>query len=281
MNHQENISIELIGVGKKFCSDIQKNLWYCFKDILKRQFGLNTRQEELRDKEFWALEDVSFELRKGEITAIVGMNGSGKTTLSRIISGIFQPDKGTINHSGKLRITPLFTLNAGLHPLFSGRENIYIKAAAFGMQKDEIENSIEDIIAFSELDTFIDSPVGNYSSGMKARLSYSIAMATQPDVFVIDEALAVGDIVFKAKCLEHIKSIVKEKKRSVLYVTNHVDKVLEMADRLLILDKGKLLRETIDIKSGLQFFIDYCLGNETDDRRNALKDLIENWGLDD
>ncbi len=277
MDMAADISIRLEGISKKFCSDIKTNLWYCLQDVTKVNLNLSLKRNRLRKKEFWALDEISTSISKGEVIAMVGKNGSGKTTLSRIISGIYQPDKGNCHIGSNLRVTPIFALKAGLHPLYTGKENIYLKAAAYGMNEKEIDEALDNIITFSELGEFIHTPVGSYSTGMKARLSYAIAMATNPDIFVIDEALAVGDAVFRAKCLEHIRKMTKERKKTVVYVTHHLDRVLQTADRVLVLDKGKLIRDTYDVKDGLQFYIKNCLKDEALERQEALRELIEQW----
>ncbi len=281
MERKNNISIHIHKVSKKFCRDIRHNLMYSFKDVLKKQIGLPLSTHKLRNKEFWALKDISFDLKSGEITAIVGMNGSGKTTLSRIISGIFQADEGEIIKNEALKITPIFTLSSGVHPLFTGRENIFVKGAAFGLSKEEFEEKVEEIIAFSEVGEFIDSPVGSYSSGMKSRLAYSIAIATNPDVLVIDEALAVGDTVFRAKCFDHIQQFVQQENKSVIYVTNHIHKVLRIANRVLVLDKGKLVNDTYDVKEGLLFYIKNCFKGQSPKRKEGFIKLIENWNINE
>ncbi len=281
MEISKNIPLEVKDISKKFCRDIKYNLLYSFKDVLKKQVGISLENNKLRHKEFWALKNINFKLKGGEITAIVGMNGSGKTTLTRIISDIFQADQGEVVKNSDLKITPIFALGAGLRPLFTGRENIFIKGAAFGLNKNDLENKIEEIITFSELGEFIDSPVGSYSTGMKARLSYSIAIATEPDILVIDEALTVGDTIFRAKCFEHINNFVEDKNKSVIYVSNHIDKVLRIAHRVLVLDKGELIKDTRNIKEGLLFYLNNCFKGPSIERKDNLLNLVKNWTNDE
>ncbi len=281
MERNNKINIRVKNISKKFCRDIRNNLWYSFQDVLKKQIGISIRSNRLRPKEFWALKNITFDIYGGEVTAIIGMNGSGKTTLTRIMSDIFQADQGEVIIADKLKITPIFALSAGLRPLFTGRENIFIKGAAYGMDKNTLENKINDIISFSEIGDFIDTPVGSYSSGMRSRLSYSIAVATHPDIFIIDEALAVGDSIFRTKCFEHIQNMIQDENKSVIYVTNHIDKVLRIAQRLLVLDKGELVKDTRDITEGLLFYVNHCFKGQSLERKNKLLDLVNQWGSDE
>ena len=234
--------------------------------MLADLLGMSTNYMKLRKKEFWAISDVNFDLHEGEILGVVGANGSGKTTMMRMISDIYPRDVGEIYGLDKQKVTAIFALRAGMQALFTGRENIYIKGSMFGMSKEEIDSKMNFIESFSELEERLDGPFGNYSSGMRARLAYAIAAATEPNVFIIDEALAVGDSVFKAKCFDHLKDYVKQPNKAVLFVSNNIRKVLKVATRVLIMDKGKIIYNSTDVTEALNFYIVNCLKHLDEDQ---------------
>lgn len=249
-----NILIDIKDVSKKFCSDIKRNMLYGIKDTF---FGIGSSANymRLRPKEFWALKGINLKIKSGDILGILGTNGSGKTTLMRLIADIYETNVGDISFPFDLKITPIFALKSGMSPVFTGRENIYIKGAMLGMSKAEIDAKFDDILEFSEIERFIDMPFGNYSSGMGARLAYAIAVATDPNVFIIDEALAVGDDHFKAKCFEHLKQFVQGENKCVLFVSNNIDKVQKIANRVIVLDKGYLALDTPDPEKGFDYYL--------------------------
>ncbi|MEO1261257.1 MAG: ABC transporter ATP-binding protein [Bacteroidota bacterium] len=234
---------------------------------------------QLRKKEFWGLFNVSFDLFAGDILGVVGANGSGKTTLMRIITGIYYPDAGVVYKSANKKITAIFVLGVGLRPLFTGKENIYIEAAMYGMTKKEVENKMDFIVEFSELQGQLDRPLGNYSSGMRARLAYAVALSTEPDIFIVDEALAVGDAIFQAKCFEHLKKYVQQPGKAVLFVSNHIRKVLKVANRVLVMDDGQIIHESTDVKGALSFYINNCLKHLDEDQRQLKLKKINDYNL--
>ncbi len=189
-------------------------------------------------KPFHALKNVSFEICKGETIGIVGRNGSGKSTLLQIICGILQPSLGTINVSG--RISALLELGAGFNPDFTGRQNIYLNGAILGFSKRAIDEHLEDILAFADIGAFIDQPVRSYSSGMYVRLAFSVAINVEPDILIVDEALAVGDESFQRKCFGRINQI-QEKGSTILFVSHSAGSVIELCSRALLFDEGELL----------------------------------------
>ncbi len=201
-------------------------------------------------KEFWALKEISFELRQGEILGIIGENGSGKSTLLKIIAGVLIPDSGKIQING--RVTGLLELGTGFNPEFSGRENIYFNGTYLGLSKEEIKRVEKEIIEFSELGPFIDEPLKTYSSGMIMRLGFSIAINANPDCFLIDEALAVGDIYFQQKCFQKIKEF-KEKGGAVLFASHDLNAIKLLSDRVILLDKGRIIY-TGDPEEGVNLY---------------------------
>lgn len=262
MNQPSSLPEELLrveGLSKKFCNNIRHNMIYGIQDIWKTILGKDSHLKTLRPNEFWALSDINFSLKEGEILGIVGANGSGKTSLMRIVANIYFNDIGNIITKQDLTTTAVFALRAGMESLYTGRENIYLKGAMFGMDEETITERIPFIIAFSELEESIDQPFGNYSSGMRARLAYAIAVATDPNLFIIDEALAVGDSVFKAKCYDHLKEWVKQPGKAVIFVSNNVRKILKVATRTLVMDKGRIMLDSTDIAEALNFYILNCL----------------------
>lgn len=190
-------------------------------------------------REFWALRDVSFEIKKGQTIAIIGRNGSGKSTLLQMICGTLTPTVGTIETGG--RIAALLELGSGFNPEFNGRENVYINAAVLGLSKKEVDDRYDSIVAFADIGEFIEQPVKTYSSGMYVRLAFSVVIHTDPDVLVIDEALAVGDFLFQQKCIRFMRENLKQTTK--LLVTHDMASVSNLADRALLLRQGQLIYE--------------------------------------
>ena len=201
---------------------------------LQRRVG---REPKQYFREFWALKDVSFEVKKGETVGIIGRNGSGKSTLLQMICGTLNPTSGSIQTNG--RIAALLELGSGFNPEFTGRENVYMNASVLGLSNDEIDTRFDDIAAFADIGDFIDQPVKTYSSGMAIRLAFAVAVAVQPDVLVVDEALSVGDEGFQRKCFMRIEEI-KQSGGTILFVTHSTQLVVEMCNRAILLDVGEL-----------------------------------------
>ncbi len=266
----DNTLISVEGVSKKFCKLLKTGLYYGMVDVSKQALGLPL-STSLRPHEFWAVDNISFQVKAGEIISVIGANGSGKTTLMRLIAGIYQQDLGHIFIKEGLKVTPIFALNVGLKNEFTGLDNIKLKAAIYGMTAQELKEKLDFIIDFSELKDALQTPVGNYSSGMRARLSYATAIATEPNIFIIDEALAVGDSLFKTKCYEHLEEYVKDPDRAVLYVTNRIKKVMALAHRVLVLRKGQLIKDTNDPGSAMEYYIKDVLGDNISEELKEIK----------
>ncbi len=211
---------------------------------------------------FPAVDDVSFSVNAGESIGLMGLNGSGKSTLLKMINGVMRPDSGTILTRG--RIAGLIATGAGFHPQLSGRENIYLNAAILGMSEAETNRKMEAIVDFSEIKgKFLETPVGNYSSGMFARLGFAVAIHVDSDIFLADEVLAVGDRPFKKKCMEKMQEI-RDGGHTLFYVSHAAGSVRKMCDRVLVLDKGKLAFDG-DVDEGIKFLkYDDASDNEPD-----------------
>lgn len=246
---QEVLNVE--GVSKKYCGSLRKSMLYGLTDSVRQAMGLKP-VTRLRAGEFWALRNISFKLNMGEVLGVTGRNGSGKTTLMRIIAGIYPFDTGQVTVNGKVSV--VFATSMGMHPHYSGRENIYLMAAMYGMQRQVIAEHMDEIIAFSELGNQIDRPMGTYSSGMKARLGYSVAFASNPDIFIIDEGIAVGDRAFKDKCYGHIKEL--SKRMAIVFVSGSISKIKKLSTHLLVLDKGELVFNGAEVGAGLDRYLE-------------------------
>ena len=249
-NPSPNPVLTLSGVSKKFCRDLKRSMRYGLGDILRVMAGLTPPTDRIRKHEFWAIDDVTFDVRRGGILGLMGRNGSGKTTLLRMISGILPPDRGEIRVRG--RLASLISLGAGFHPHMTGRENILLNATLLGMRPGVIRDHIPRIIAFSELEDFIDSPVATYSSGMRVRLGFSIAVRTNPDIFLIDEALAVGDQRFKLKCFGELERIAES--ATVIIASHSAQRISRLCHSMKVMEKGRIIYEADDVKEGIEFY---------------------------
>jgi len=229
--------IRVEGVSKKFCRSLKRSLWYGMQDLgnelIGRRHGGNGA---LRRDEFWAVKDVSFELKRGECLGLIGRNGAGKTTLLRMLNGLIKPDEGRIEIRG--RMGALIALGAGFNPILTGRENIQVNASVLGLSKDEIDSRIDEIVEFAEIGESIDSPVQNYSSGMVVRLGFAAASVLDPDVLLLDEVLAVGDAAFRYKCYRRIDQLLQ--RAAVIFVSHDMPHVGRICTRTMLLSRGQI-----------------------------------------
>ena len=234
-------------VSKKFCKSLKRSLWYGVRDTLHElnPFTLATDPElpatdaefrlpELRDGEFWAVRDVSFELKRGECLGLIGHNGAGKSTLLKMLNGLIKPDAGRIEMRG--RVGAMIELGAGFNPILTGRENIYNKGAVLGFTTRQITAKFDEIVDFAEIEEFLDMAVQNYSSGMKVRLGFAVSAMMDPDVLIIDEVLAVGDAGFRAKCYDALDRF--RSSCCILFVSHSMPMVSRLCDEAMVLDRG-------------------------------------------
>lgn len=274
------VVLSVKGVSKKFCRDLKRSLLYGVQDIATELVGTRQKSEKLRQKEFWALKDVSFELRRGEALGLVGPNGSGKTTILRIISGLIKPDTGSVEVEG--RLAPLIALGAGFNPILTGRENIYANMSILGLSKKEIDERFQDVLDFAEIGDAIDAPVQSYSSGMAARLGFACATHTRPDILLIDEVLAVGDIRFRAKCYRQL-AMLRENGTSFIMVSHDPNSILFVCNLAVYLSRGKVIA-TGDTDLVMNKYEEDVFLKETDQSTGALflteKSESETSGLD-
>jgi len=243
----DDVLVRVENVSKRFCRSLKRSLWYGLQDLGseisgRRHGGVgglsqSSADVDLRQDEFWAVKDVSFELRRGECLGLVGRNGAGKSTLLRILNGLLKPDTGFASIKGN--VGALIALGAGFNPVLSGRENIVINASVLGLRRSKINEILEDVIEFSGIGEFIDMPVQNYSSGMQVRLGFAVSTAMKPDVLILDEVLAVGDQAFAAKCLLRLSSIMPEV--ATIFVSHQPHLMSRICNHGMHLDKGKIL----------------------------------------
>lgn len=210
------------------------------KIVSLKDYVLKTLKRQIKYKEFHALKDVSFSVEKGDRVGILGLNGAGKSTLLKIIAGVYKPTVGSVVKRGK--IIPLLELGAGFEMQYTGRENIFLYGSFLGYSKEFITEKFNEIVEFSELGDFIDVPIVNYSSGMRARLGFSIATIVEPEILILDEVLSVGDAKFKKKSEKKIRSMMKDDV-TVLFVSHNISQVRSICNKAIILDHGKLISQ--------------------------------------
>lgn len=245
-----DVLIRAEGVSKKFSSKLKTSMKYGIIDIARDFIGIPSRSDTLRPNEFWSVQDVNFEVRRGECLALIGPNGAGKSTLLKMLNGIIMPDKGSIEING--RVGALIEIGAGFHPLLTGRENIYINGSIMGLSKKKIDQKFDSIVEFAEIGDFIDMPVSYYSSGMYVRLGFAIAAHLEPDVLLIDEVLAVGDIGFRTKCFNSINEIMQ--KTGVIFVTHSIPHVSRLCSDIIVLNRGKTKFQGKEVAAGIDTF---------------------------
>lgn len=247
----ESPLVRVEGLSKKFCTDLRTSLKYGVRDLCTELVGAE-RGTELRAKEFWALNDISFELRRGECLGLLGRNGAGKTTLLKMLNGLMKPDKGRIELRG--RVGALIALGAGFNPILTGRENIYVNAAVLGIPRSEVKRRFDEIVEFAELGQFIDMPVQNYSSGMTVRLGFSVAaVLLEPDILFLDEVLAVGDIGFAMKCLNRVREMMS--RSAVIFVSHNMPMVSTFCTRALVMQRGQVLLDSSDMGAAMDLYL--------------------------
>lgn len=234
----EDVVLVVNNVSKKFCRNLKYSLFYGLKDITTEILGKSRQSDTLRQQEFWALKNVSFQLKKGEALGLIGANGAGKSTLLRLISGLIHPDTGSIKVRGK--VAPLIALSAGFNPILTGRENIYANMSILGLSQAEIKQKFAAVVDFAELWDAIDAPVQTYSSGMSARLGFACAVHIEPDILLIDEVLAVGDIKFRMKCHQKLSQL-REKGTAFILVSHNSHSILNICNSSIYLKKGQLI----------------------------------------
>jgi lipopolysaccharide transport system ATP-binding protein len=246
----EEVVLSINGVSKRFCRDLKRSLLYGVQDITTDLLDLRRERHTLRPKEFWALKDVSFQLRRGEALGLVGKNGSGKSTLLRIIAGLIKPDAGSVDIKG--RVAPLIALAARFSPILTGRENVYANMSILGLSKQEIKNRFDEVVEFAEIGDAIDSPLQTYSSGMASRLGFASAIHTDPDILLIDEVLSVGDAQFGAKCHRKLQEL-RQKNTTFILVSHNAQTILNACDSAIYLIKGQLIASG-DVRSIIQSY---------------------------
>jgi ABC-type polysaccharide/polyol phosphate transport system ATPase subunit len=243
------IAIDVRGIGKRYVVGTGRQ----GSSIVDRVGGLlGTDRNPFGDSYIWALRDVSFQVPRGHVLGLIGRNGSGKTTLVRILSRVTSPTEGTARVDG--RVGALFQAGAGFHPELTGRENIALSGAVLGMSEEQTRAAYDRIIEFAEIGEFLDAPVKHYSSGMHQRLAFSVSAHLDAEIMLIDEALAVGDAAFQAKCRKQIRSMVLSG-RTVIYVTHSLDTMGELCDSAMVLDEGQLAFEGA-VDDSIRFYLE-------------------------
>ena len=254
-----NSIIDVHGLSKEYRIGAHHQKYDTFREMLIRQLKKPfVKSERAHSFEtILALKDVSFEVKKGEILGIIGRNGAGKSTILKILSRITEPTKGRIEIRG--RVASLLEVGTGFHPELTGRENIYLNGAILGMRKKEISAKFDEIVSFAEIEKFVDTPVKYYSSGMYVRLAFAVAAHLEPEILIVDEVLAVGDVEFQKKCLGKMQDIASGFGRTVLFVSHNMQAISTLAHKCILLIKGQITKYDITEKV-IQEYMNYGIG---------------------
>jgi lipopolysaccharide transport system ATP-binding protein len=244
MNSHHETAIKVSGLGKKYRLGERRAGYYTLRDSISGIFGrrngnsaASSNGNNRQASEFWALRDVGFEVKAGETLGVIGRNGAGKSTLLKILARITEPSAGSVDIYG--RVGSLLEVGTGFHYELTGKENIYLSGAILGMKKAEITRQFDEIAAFAEVENFLDTPVKHYSSGMLMRLAFAVSAHLQPEILLIDEVLAVGDVAFQRKCLGKMGDVAREG-RTVLFVSHNMSAILELCRRAILIEKGRI-----------------------------------------
>jgi len=247
MSDKVVISVENLGKKYRIRHQADGQRYVALRDVLADKLkGLfhsqpSTLNPQPASEDFWALRDVSFEVRQGETVGIIGRNGAGKSTLLKILSRITEPTAGRARIKG--RVASLLEVGTGFHPELTGRENIFLNGAILGMNRSEIRKKFDEIVAFAEVERFLDTPVKHYSSGMYVRLAFAVAAHLEPDILIVDEVLAVGDAQFQKKCLGKLEAVTRQEGRTILFVSHNLVAVQSLCRRALRLREGRLIED--------------------------------------
>lgn len=276
----------LVGTGS-ILHDINR-FWHRIRgkdDPYLKIGAVNDRTAKATEAYVWALQDINFEVKEGEVLGIIGKNGAGKSTLLKLLSQVTSPTTGIIKSKG--RIASLLEVGTGFHPELTGRENIYLNGAILGMTKAEIASKIDEIIEFSGCELYIDTPTKRYSSGMTVRLAFAVAAHLEPDILVIDEVLAVGDAEFQKRAIGKMQEISSGQGRTVLFVSHNMASVQKLCNRILLIEHGRLILDTLDVDEGIQRYLqsgrdqlNEALSERTDRKGNGLIKLMR-VGIED
>lgn len=255
------VLVRVENVSKIFCRDLKKSLLYGLKDSAHDLFSWNKHDKQstraLRPGEFAAVDQVSFDLKRGESLGLIGHNGAGKTTLLKMLNGLIKPDSGRIELQG--RIGALIALGAGFNPLLTGRENIYVNASILGFTRKEVDAKFDEILDFAEIGDFIDSPVQNYSSGMQVRLGFGVASTLEPEILLLDEVLAVGDVAFQAKCFNKLAAM-SERGVPFILVSHNMHQIERYCSKVVLMKHGKI-EYSGPTGGGIRMFLDDMTGH--------------------
>jgi lipopolysaccharide transport system ATP-binding protein len=272
------ISVIVDSLCKHYILGREVNQGKTFRELIADAFSqplkrlISPQKSPRRQEIFWALKDVSFEIHQGEIVGIIGANGAGKTTLLKILSRITSPTSGAVQYKG--RIASLLEVGTGFHPELSGRENIYVNGAILGMSRSDILQRFDQIVEFSGVEKFLDTPVKRYSSGMYVRLAFAVAAHMDPDILIVDEVLAVGDAAFQKKCLGRMQSISEGDGKTVLFVSHNLDAIQRICSEAMYLKEGHLVYHG-DVNSAIETYLSRSkrVANESD-----ISAVTERWG---
>ncbi len=259
------ISVEKLGKKYRLDHQVARQRYTTLREVVSRQaerllhapFSWRSGPTPPRTEEFWALDDVSFDVRQGEVVGIIGRNGAGKSTLLKLLSRITEPTRGRIHLRG--RVASLLEVGTGFHPELTGRENIYLNGAILGMSRAEIRRKFDEIVAFAEVEKFLDTPVKRYSSGMYVRLAFAVAAHLESDILIVDEVLAVGDYEFQTKCLKRMGEV-GQTGRTVFFVSHSMPAVQKLCSRVLTFSKGRISKDS-DAASAISEYLRQDVGD--------------------